>query len=267
MNTFKVKIYKHGTHHFVVSHIEPKTDQRRRRKFTSLTDAKKYSRQLKEKFRSKGAHSFIDARVSQLMQLHLEKCPHSRVRERKNSFLSFCEEFGAFKIGDLCKSDLEVWFARLKRENDYTNLTLKRFKSQLNHFFNFLVEQDYIVASPLEKIRFKGNEPPKRARVVLSVQEVHQLLDNAKVFCPDYLYPYLFTVAHSGARRNEVLNLKRDDVDLASGFLHFRKTKNGEARSIRITEKLQDLLKNHLESHRSESVFIGSEMKVMEPVG
>jgi integrase/recombinase XerD len=88
-----------------------------------------------------------------------------------------------------------------------------------------------------------------------SVEEVKELLVNAKNFSPNYLYPFLYTVAHTGARKNEVLKLHREEIDFNTGLLHLRKTKNGEDRSIRMPLNLVGHLKAHLESHESQFAF------------
>lgn len=111
------------------------------------------------------------------------------------------------------------------------------------------------MASPLSKVKFERKPPTRRPRVVLSVDEVHKILENAKIFSPKILYPFLFAAAYTGARSGEVRKLKRSDIDFESGLIHFRKTKNGEDRSLRISGQLSIFLKEFLGSHDSEIAF------------
>jgi integrase/recombinase XerD len=189
------------------------------------------------------------------MKLHLEKNPTSRVRERKRHFLSFCEEFNVTPIGQLGKNEISAWFQKIKEKYDLSDRTLNTIKSDLNAFFHFLEDENIIVASPLSKVKFERKPPTRRPRVVLSVDEVHKILENAKIYSPKILYPFLFVAAYTGARSGEVRKLKRSDIDFESGLIHFRKTKNGEDRSLRISGQLSAFLKQFLGSHDSEIAF------------
>jgi len=263
MLDFKVKTYELKTGHTVVCYVEPTTLKRKRRKFSSKTEAKNYQKELELLFSRKGAEAFNTTPVSQLMKYHLEMNPHSRVSERKNHFLSFCDEFGHRPINQIGKNELAAWFRKVKEQDDLSDRTLNTVKSNLNAFFNFLVDEGIISHSPLSKIKFERKPPPRRIRVVLSVDEVKQVLENAKNFSPKVLYPFLFAAAYTGARRSEILKLKRSDVDFKMGLIHFRNTKNGEDRSIRIPKSLQDFLVEHLESHDSEYAFPSPEGKLI----
>jgi len=263
MLDFKTRIYELKTGHHVVCFTDPVTQKRKRKKFSSKAEAKIYQRSLAQEFSVKGASGFNETPVNQLMKAHLEKCPTSRVLERKNSFLSFCDEFGHTPINQLGKNEIAQWFQKIKEQNDYSDRTLNTIKSNLNNFFNFLIDENVIQASPLSKIRFERKPPPRRLRVVLSVDEVHQVLQDAYHFSPDILYPFLFVAAYTGARRSEVLKLRKSDVDLDMNLIHFRNTKNGEDRSIRISGKLRDFLQKHIHTHESEYAIPDPEGKMI----
>lgn len=59
------------------------------------------------------------------------------------------------------------------------------------------------------------------------------------------------------------MKLHREDVDFATGLLHLRKTKNGEDRSIRMSQNLSNVLREHLERHSSETVFPSPEDRMI----
>lgn len=263
MIDFKVKSYELKTGHTVVCFIDPQTLKRKRRKFSSKVAAKNYQKEVELLFSTRGPQAFDTTPVSQLMKYYLEQVPDSRVRERKNHFLSFCDEFGHRPISQVGKNELLTWFRKIKETDDLSDRTLATIKSNLNSFFNYLVDDEIISSSPLLKIKFERRPPPRRQRVVLSIDEVKQVLENAQNFSPKLLYPFLFATAYTGARRSEILKLKRSDIDFQMGLIHFRKTKNGEDRSIRIPKSLQDFLREHLASHDSEWAFPDPEGKMM----
>lgn len=259
MNTLKSKIYKINTGHHIVCFIDPSQGKRRRKKFSSLAKAKTYQKDLEIQFKTKGAQSFSQVPVAKLLDRHLEQFPSSRVTERKGVFLSFCYEMGHRPISSVGKTELQAWFEKIKEENDYSDRTLNAIKSQLNAFFGYLKDEDIIRFNPLSEIKFKRKPPMRRPRIVLSAEEVKELLENAQKFSPTYLYPYLYTIANTGARRSEIQKLKREDIDFETGLIHLRKTKNGEDRSIRMSQKLYDLLEAHLKIHQSNFVFCNPE--------
>lgn len=263
MLDLKVKIYELKTGHTVVCYMDPSSLKRKRKKFSSKLEAKNYHKELDLLFSKRGAQAFDTTPVSQLMKYHLEKMPDSRIRERKNHFLSFCDEFGHRPINQIGKNELLAWFKKIKEQDDLSDRTLNTVKSNINAFFKFLIDDGIISDSPVSKVKFERKPPPRRIRVVLSIDEVKQVLENAKNSSPKILYPFLFAAAYTGARRGEILNLKKNDVDFQMGLMHFRNTKNGEDRSIRIPKSLEIFLTEYLASHDSEFAFPDPEGKMM----
>lgn len=254
MNNLKIKQYQIKSGHYVVCFIDPTTNKRKRKKFDSKSEAKKYISDIEFRYQTKGAESFNQTKLIDYINQHLEMFPGSRMKDRKIHFESFKKEFGARLMSQVGKNELSLWFQKIKTNHDLSDRTLNTIKSDLNSFFHDLEDQGIIQQSPLNKIKFERKPPPRRKRVVLSIPEIHQLMENAKTFSPQLLYPILFIAAYTGARRGEVIKLKRKDVDLDSGLLHFRNTKNGEDRSIRISQSLKAFLEEFLKSHESEFV-------------
>lgn len=249
---FEVKIYKTGQGLFQTKYLDPKTGKRKRKRFDTLKEAKNFKLEVEGRLKSKGLSAFSDIRVSQAMKLFIEKFPNAIVRERKNHFRNFIDSFGDHRICELNTNDLIQWFGSRKSEANLSERTMNRVRSQFYGFFEFLVDEDYIRLNPVKKIKFKRHDNPRRPRVVLSVDEVHEVLNNAKTFSPDVLYPYLYTVAHTGARRSEVLRLRREDVDFKTGLIHFKQTKSGHPRFIRMAPSLQKLLQERIEANAGE---------------
>lgn len=99
----------------------------------------------------------------------------------------------------------------------------------------------------------------------MSADEVKEVLDNAKKFDSKTLYPYLYTLTNTGARKSEILNLRKEDVDFKTGLLHIRKTKNGHERFIRMSVNLMGVLKIKKESHDFPYVFPNGSGEVIGP--
>lgn len=256
MLDFDVKIHKKGDGTFQTKYLDPKTGKRKRKLFPTLKEAKLHKSEIESNLKNKGLSAFSDLRVSQAMKSYIEKFPESIVRERKNQFTSFIETFSSHRVSELTGNDLKEWFESRRSEGNLSELTLNRIRSQFFGFFEYLVDERHIHMNPLKKIKFKRFDNPRRARVVMSVEEVKEILENAKSFDPKTLYPYLYTLAHTGARRSEVLNLQREDLDFKTGLIQIKQTKNGRERFVRMSQRLMEVLKEKLKSHESAPLFI-----------
>lgn len=199
--------------------------------------------------------SFDNLKIKDLLKIHLLNQPDSRVRDRRKHFDSFKKTFAKANLSQISSQTLNFWFQQTKKKNNLSDRTLSTIKSNLNCFFKDLVEQNIISHSPLDKIKFERKPPLRRKRIILSVYEVLDILKNLKKYSPKLLYPFVFLCAHTGARRSEVLNLKREDIDLSVNLLHFRNTKNGEDRAIRMGPLLKKFSKSLLKSHSMKTAL------------
>jgi len=251
MNTqqFEVKIHQMGSGHIQAKFFDPKTGKRKRKRFTTLKDAKDFKKSTESRVNSKGVNTFNDLRLAQAMMTYLEAFPASNVRSRKNHFKSFIDHFGIYRVNEITINDLKEWFQMRKSADNLSELTVNAIRSQFYYFFEYLVNENYLTLNTLNKIKFKRYDIPRRKRVVMSVDEVLKVLETAKVFSPDLLYPYLAVAAHTGARRSEIVKLNRSDIDFETGLIHFRETKNSHERFVRISPALKLILQEQLLKH------------------
>jgi len=84
----------------------------------------------------------------------------------------------------------------------------------------------------------------------LTLEEEHRLLLAAK----PHLRALVAFALDTGGRRSELLKLDWRNVDLERGFVAFLKTKNGEDRSVRLTERAKQVLAG-LDPQESGPVF------------
>jgi integrase len=250
----KIKTYQINTGDHVVCYIDPITNKRKRKKFSSKAEAKNYRNDLQSKYQAKGPQTLNQTPLGQYLKLHLEVSPNSRMMDRKVHFESFRKEFESRPINQVGKAELHHWLQKIQTDHDLSDRTMNTIKSDINTFFRYLEDEQIIQNSPLTKIKFERKPPARRQRVVLSIDEIHKVLEGAKVFSPRLLYPLLFIAAYTGSRRGEVQKLKRKDVDFETGLIHFRQTKNGEDRTIRMSPSLKKFLEEHLTTHESEYV-------------
>lgn len=124
----------------------------------------------------------------------------------------------------------------------------KTYKISLNAFLAEAEECGFNVAELKIKI---GKRPPARIRY-LTDEEAKRLLNN----CQKSELKLLIKMAlMTGMRKSEMLNLIWQNIDLKAKLIHIEESKNGERRSIPISDSLLDELKAIEEKPSNERVF------------
>ncbi len=116
--------------------------------------------------------------------------------------------------------------------------TVNRELACLKHMLNKAVEWEMIETNPAKKVRLL-TENNKRLRY-LTEEEIKALYENSA----DHLKPIILTALLTGMRRNEILKLKWEDMDLGQKIIFVRNTKNNEMREIPINDRLVTVLKS-----------------------
>ena len=109
--------------------------------------------------------------------------------------------------------------------------TINRHIATLKHMFTKAVEWDMVEEATLKKVRkVKLLEENNRRLRYLSKEECHGLLSQ----CDSHVRPIVVMALSTGMRKNEILGLTWDNVDMNHGFILLEHTKNGERREIPI---------------------------------
>jgi len=116
--------------------------------------------------------------------------------------------------------------------------TVNRDVSVLRRLLYWAVEEGYLVANPLARLRMERERRTKRP--ILSVREELELLPAASA----HLYGIVLCALDTGMRRGEILGQMWEDIDFDNGLLYVStsKTPEGEAREIPLTERLASWL-------------------------
>jgi len=143
--------------------------------------------------------------------------------------------FGATKLSGLRHEDIEAWYA--ERLSQVKASTVHKELARLKHLLNRAVKWHYLKVNPAKEVGQGFKEAPGRVRY-LTPEEREALLQKAN----PTLRLYILAALHTGARRSELLRLTWADVDMKARTTTFRHTKNGEARSVPMTETLRQAL-------------------------
>lgn len=117
--------------------------------------------------------------------------------------------------------------------------TINRFIALIKHMFTKAADWEMVEEGILKKVRkVKLLEENNRRLRYLSKEECQCLLRE----CAPHLKPIVLTAMNTGMRKEEILSLKWDNVDVKHGFILLDKTKNGERREIPINGTLRETL-------------------------
>jgi integrase len=147
------------------------------------------------------------------------------------------------RLSQMTATKLRDWLLELKKTNNYTDRNLNHIKSDLNHFFKYLIAEGFSHKNPLNSIKFSRKYTLKRPRVILTRQEIEEALDAMKEHS-EVVYPYIYCVVHTGARREQVRLIEWEDIDFSTGLLRIKKAKRQGERTINMSASLSSFLQS-----------------------
>lgn len=162
-------------------------------------------------------------------------------RSRVEALKEFFKDTPTNKITASMIDDYKAWRLNEKsyRGKTITPSTVNRDLAVLNRMFERLIDDEKIDRNPVKKVK-KEKESNPRDRV-LTENEFKSLYEAAE----SYIKPILKVAYGTGMRKQEILKLKRDRVDLKAGFIRLRPedTKTREGRNIPLDKDLIQTLR------------------------
>src|SRR2546427_8788599 len=173
------------------------------------------------------------------------------IRTERNRVLAWAREFRSRPLGQIARAEIEAW--RRERMSKCRTSTINRFLSRLRRLFSLAVEWELLEESPMKGMKFL-RENNARTRY-LSLEECQRLI--ASCIAP-HIRALVTVALHSGMRLGEILNLRRHDLDFASGFILVRDSKNGESRHVPMDATLFALFRAYPHRPSTDLVFSSS---------
>lgn len=189
----------------------------------------------------------------QLAAMYLEwaKQNHIAYEREEAAIKALRDYFGGKNTNTLNPWHVEKYKSKRKAEGKMPS-TINKELGVLRLMFNVAVKgqlklklnKNPILGMKLLKI------PNKKMRV-LKDWEFQSLYEAAT----PHLRPIVLCAYLTGMRRSEIANLKWDNVDLETRYIHLEETKTNEPRSIPIHDLLLEDLKRIKKTSKSDSVF------------
>lgn len=147
--------------------------------------------------------------------------------------------FGALHVTEITPAWLRAWQRQLA-----TRLkpgTVRVYMDALSAALTYAVtDLEWLHEQPMRKVR-KLPDPPTHMRF-LSPEERQRLLRACRRSDDPRLYPVVLLALHTGARKSELLHLRRRDVNLLQKLVVFTTTKTKVARAVPLTGLALELL-------------------------
>jgi integrase len=164
-----------------------------------------------------------------------EGCAKEWHRDRLKVLLPY---FADSTIAKINKSAIRQYRAERHRQKTLTETTVNRDIECLRHLLYWAVDEGFIAANPIARIRLERERRKKKP--VLSPEEEVLLLERLS----PHLRSIVIVALDTGMRRGEILNQQWEDVDFTRRLLYVShsKTPEGEAREIPLTNRVFNLL-------------------------
>jgi integrase len=148
-------------------------------------------------------------------------------------------KFGSFNLAEITTEMISDY--RFERLQTVQPATVYQELSLLRRMWNVArKEWKWTKDNPVADLSFSIGNSNARDRW-LTIEEEKNLLDRASN--PEWLRPLLIVALNTGLRRGEILNLTWKDIDFQRKLLTVQKSKNGEKRSVPMSQTLRDALK------------------------
>ena len=148
-----------------------------------------------------------------------------------NSYLAWCKEQGVYSVS---LESADSWVYHREGDSKYAGRNAARAIKALGRHLNDLYEE----GDPFKKLVIPKPPPPTRTPTATD-EDLEKLLAT----CDDSWTGHrdraiILTLASTGMRRGEVVNIAPDDIDLVSETLHIPKTKTKSPRTVHLPDTL-----------------------------
>lgn len=161
------------------------------------------------------------------------------------------DALGSEVAADLPPGDVERWKAKLLA--DRAPATVNRVLTFLRRLFSLAVRDQKVLVNPLAQGRVRQlRENNRRERFLTDEEEA-----SIRALVPRRFWLMILFMLHTGLRRGEMLELRRDQVDLSRKHIRLVNTKAGEAQFVRLNTVALDALTELTANGEGPWVFPG----------
>ncbi|MEF9952184.1 MAG: tyrosine-type recombinase/integrase [Clostridium sp.] len=166
-------------------------------------------------------------------------------------------QFSTYMSKDIEKisaMDIRMYLATISKEKGLKATSIANVTAILKSFFTWLETEEYILKSPMRKV--KAPKVPKHLRKALNIEQIELLRGGCKTIRQRALFEFMFS---TGCRVSEIVNVDINDIDWSSYTLKVIGKGNKE-RVVYFTPKTKIYLKEYLvsRSDNNPALFVAS---------
>jgi integrase len=172
---------------------------------------------------------------------------------------------------ELCEISAEHYeeLIELLQNKGLKNSSINDYTQAIKAGLNRAVKRGYLSRSPWEGLERLSEQ--RKQPIIFQRNEIEHLLQNS----PDWMIPMIKFALLTAMRRNEILSMLWENLDVDEEFFWVRHTRSfrpkmGKERLLAVTDEIRHLLKGVKEVHRtkgieSDSVFVDDRGKIVTP--
>lgn len=154
---------------------------------------------------------------------------------------------------DITTNEIRMFLFQYKTQRNISDRTLDKYRQDLNGFFEWCLNEEYITRNPcrnMNKIRYEVT--PRKALTRLQLEQVRRLCKTKRDLA---IVDVLFSTA---CRVSELINIKFSDIDVTNNSIHIigkGNKHNTVYLNTNATLSLQDYIENERQG-TSEYIFV-----------
>lgn len=171
---------------------------------------------------------------------HLLKQIRSRTLQGYLEQLAMAERvFGKRLTFEISPKDIKDY--RLQLVRDHSAVTANRRLFILKQVFGFALKEGAIREDPTEGIAYLSEESHKRRRFLLPA-DIDKLLEACASTKAIHLQPIILLSVEHAAAKQEILDLRWENIDFEQNIIRFYRTKNGVERIQKLMPRTREAL-------------------------
>lgn len=210
----------------------------------ALLEGRRPTRRLVIRRFSDAAKDFLD-----WTKMEYRAHPASATRI-ETSFASAKPFFGDEPVSLIDESRIEAFKVWRTNEHQVRDITLRHDLHALSTFFGYAIKQRWARENPIRNIAIPSDADAVRIHVLTPAEERQYFERVAK---NKNLWDLARLIRNQGARPEEILALRKEDVDLERGELHIRQGKStASRRTLNLTTESRAILARRIQGEKSK---------------